>query len=286
MSNNLIPNSTQIPNIISDFIKPRIPEAECRCIDYICRRTFGFRKERDRISLSQFVDGIKDKSGKRFDYGAGLARASVVEGLRNLIGSGLVEVIKTKGGNYYQINLNLFLDKDAEKVADEAVQKVNRFRQKTKSELKNKPKQRKLLIVDKVVDKGVVQKVNRFSKRTGSSSATEPISVQLLNPQNKGNKEKQSNSFANNKNSGMIGDILKDRVKSIKPVNTQRWQELALEIIGKIPDAKDKKSSVFKCCRDNEQKAKIAFEDCKELDKLYVKYFFKVYNELCNLGGN
>ena len=146
---NLIPNSTQLPNILLDKVIPLIPEAEARCLLYICRRTFGFQKESDRISFSQFIGGIKDRSGKTLDYGSGLARASVYKGLMNLADAGAIMVRKTGKGNHYQINLHMAVDK-------------------------------------------VVQLVNQFSRRTKSGSASRPKSVQLLNPQNQGNKEKQS----------------------------------------------------------------------------------------------
>jgi len=122
---NLIPNSTQVPNVILDFVVCRIPEAEARCLLYICRRTFGFHKESDRISFSQFIDGIKTKDGKVLDHGAGLARASVAKGLKNLNLAGAIEIRETTKGNYYQINLQM----DIEKV----VQLVNQYSGHTKS---------------------------------------------------------------------------------------------------------------------------------------------------------
>ena len=108
---NLIPNSTQVPNVILDFVVCRIPEAEARCLLYICRRTFGFHKESDRISFSQFIDGIKTKDGKILDHGAGLARASVAKGLKNLSLAGAIEIKETTKGNYYQINLQMDIEK-------------------------------------------------------------------------------------------------------------------------------------------------------------------------------
>lgn len=146
--NILIPNSTQIPNIISDLIEPRISEGEMRCLNYICRRTYGFQKERDRISLSQFVDGIVSKDKKRLDYGTGLSRPSVVEALRNLLGANLIKVIPTSGGNYYEINLELFknkTNKEVEELSDEVVKKVNQLRKLTRSGKESKPKQVNLL---------------------------------------------------------------------------------------------------------------------------------------------
>ena len=66
----------------------------------------------------------------------------------------------------------------------------------------------------------------------------------------------------------------------IKKAPAYKWQDLALEILEGLPDENNKRSSIFKCCKDNPRFAKIAFEDCKELNKLHIKYFLKVYNEL------
>ncbi len=129
---NLIPNSTQIPNVILDLVIPRISEIEGRCLLYICRRTFGFHKESDRISFSQFMEGIKDRRGVQLDYGCGLARASVAKGLKKLVAAGAVAVRKTTKGNYYQINLHM----DVEKV----VHDVNQFTRRTESGSSRGPK--------------------------------------------------------------------------------------------------------------------------------------------------
>jgi len=113
---NLIPNSTQIPNVILDIILPRLPESEGKCLLYICRRTFGFHKDYDQISFSQFVDGITDRRGNILDYGTGLARSSVAEALKNLISSGMILVVQCRRGNYYQINLEIDVDKVVQKM--------------------------------------------------------------------------------------------------------------------------------------------------------------------------
>ena len=158
----LIPNSTQIPNIILDFLAPRLSEAEARCLVYISRRTYGFHKEEDRISLSQFVDGVKDKNKEVLDYGSGLSRPSVVEALKNLSRADLIIIKRDTKGNYYKINLDLFGDKG--------------WRGKTGQ---------------------VVKEVNRLRKLTYIGKAALPISVKLLNPQKKGNKgnKEEGSSF-------------------------------------------------------------------------------------------
>ncbi len=128
----LIPNSTQLPNIILDKVLPLIPESEARCLIYICRRTFGFHKEADRISFSQFMDGIKDRRGNVLDYGTGLSRQSVASGLKNLAKAEAVMVSKNRNGNVYKINLHMDVDK--------VVNLIDQSRELTKIGLKNRPK--------------------------------------------------------------------------------------------------------------------------------------------------
>ena len=52
------PNGTIVPDDVFDVLLPRLSEAELRVLLYIIRRTFGFKREADAISLSQLVDGI------------------------------------------------------------------------------------------------------------------------------------------------------------------------------------------------------------------------------------
>lgn len=141
MENKLIPNSTQIPNIVLDLILPELPEAEARCLLYICRRTFGFHKDEDRISFTQFENGITSKDGEILDLGTGLSRPSISEALGNLFKVGMITVRKSSKGNLYQINLNI----DSDKV----VKEVNQLRELTRSGKATKPKQVKLLNIQK-----------------------------------------------------------------------------------------------------------------------------------------
>ena len=132
MDKKLIPNSTQLPNIINDFLIPQLPEAETRIILYICRRTFGFHKEEDRIAFSQFMNGIRTIDGRLLDRGTGLARASVNIALKTLIKSEAVFVKRDTKGHFYQINLEMDIDK--------VVQEVNQFREQTKNGSTIRPK--------------------------------------------------------------------------------------------------------------------------------------------------
>jgi hypothetical protein len=157
-TNNFIPNSTQVPNVIIDYVIPRIGEAEARCLLYICRRTYGFHKQSDRISFSQFIDGISDKAGKVLDYGAGLARASVAKGLKNLCDAQAIAIKKTTKGNYYHINL----DMDVEKV----VQLLDQSTTHTKSGSPSRPKAVQLVNTQK---KGNKEKQSITQSKIASS---------------------------------------------------------------------------------------------------------------------
>ena len=80
------PTTTDTPNDLFDVILPRIDSlAELKCVLYVIRRTFGFDKRMDRISLSQFEDGIVTRTGKRLDFGTGLTRRSIINGLRKAV---------------------------------------------------------------------------------------------------------------------------------------------------------------------------------------------------------
>lgn len=79
------PNYTQVPDEFFDFLAPRLKEGELRVALYIIRRTFGFKKGSDDISLRQMVEGIRTKDGRALDYGTGLSKPAVVKAVRALV---------------------------------------------------------------------------------------------------------------------------------------------------------------------------------------------------------
>lgn len=81
---NLHPNSTQIPNVILDQWLPHLSGSELRVVLYVCRRTYGFGKLEDRISLKQMSEGIKRKDGSVLDQGAGLSKSAAAEACKSL----------------------------------------------------------------------------------------------------------------------------------------------------------------------------------------------------------
>ncbi len=78
------PTYTQTPDAVFDWIMPYLTGAELKVLLYIIRRTFGFKKEADAISIEQLCNGIVTRDGRRLDLGTGLKRATVLEALRSL----------------------------------------------------------------------------------------------------------------------------------------------------------------------------------------------------------
>nr|MDP9471051.1 replication protein [Chloroflexota bacterium] len=58
------PNFTQVPDELFDVLMPQLSDAELRVLLYIVRRTFGFKRDADAISLSQMVSGITTREGQ------------------------------------------------------------------------------------------------------------------------------------------------------------------------------------------------------------------------------
>lgn len=88
------PTYTQVPDEFFD-IAPGLLERHLKIMLYVMRRTFGFKKSADRISISQFLDGITTRDGRRLDRGCGLSKKPLLEGLKELETAGLLTVVRT-----------------------------------------------------------------------------------------------------------------------------------------------------------------------------------------------
>ena len=100
------PNYTQTPNEFFDELAPKLTEAELRVLIYVIRRTFGFHKKADAISLSQMTGGIKNNDGEVLDHGTGMSRSAIWRGAKGLVGKGILEVDREKNaGGEYETNI-------------------------------------------------------------------------------------------------------------------------------------------------------------------------------------
>jgi phage replication O-like protein O len=105
------PNTTQIPNEVFDALMPHLSGGELKVLLYICRRTFGFRKDSDSISLTQIAHGITTKAGRVLDQGTGLSKRHVINALKALEKRNIITVTRKvdktglNGVNTYSLNM-------------------------------------------------------------------------------------------------------------------------------------------------------------------------------------
>src|SRR3954464_3417901 len=88
------PHYTQVPDEVFDLLMPYLTEAELKVLLYIVRRTFGFKKDSDAISLTQLTEGITRKDGTHLDYGSGMSRPAVLRGIKGLEARGIIAVTR------------------------------------------------------------------------------------------------------------------------------------------------------------------------------------------------
>lgn len=80
----VLPTTTPVPDQLFDELLYRLAPAEMMVLLYIVRRTLGFKKQDDNISLKQMVEGIRTKDGRVLDRGTGLSKATVARALAGL----------------------------------------------------------------------------------------------------------------------------------------------------------------------------------------------------------
>lgn len=95
MSRILIPNSTQIPDVILDEWMPGLSGAELAVVLFVARKTFGWGKGFDRISLTQMQEGT------------GLARSTVARTCDELTSKGLLDTRPAQGRTPAAYRLNM-----------------------------------------------------------------------------------------------------------------------------------------------------------------------------------
>lgn len=141
------PNYTQVPNAVISMM-PHFTEAELKVILAITRKTVGWQKKRDRISLTQLEEMT------------GMARASITKAIKSETFSGLIKTYSTKKGNEYELIIS---SSDSELPNDQVVQNLNQTSSKselpassksehTKETITKETKQKKSIYDLKIVD--------------------------------------------------------------------------------------------------------------------------------------
>lgn len=90
------PHYTFFPDDLVDVLLPELSGAETKVLLYIIRRTFGFRKDADDISLSQIADGIRTRDGRQLDRGTGLSKSTVTIAVKSLVAKGCLLAIRNR----------------------------------------------------------------------------------------------------------------------------------------------------------------------------------------------
>ena len=100
------PTTTPTPDDLFDEWLSVLSFAELKVLLYIIRRTFGFKKDSDAISLRQITEGITTKDGRVLDRGTGLSRKATFQAVQSLEERGLLVVNRTVAGDgVNQINI-------------------------------------------------------------------------------------------------------------------------------------------------------------------------------------
>jgi len=84
------PRYTHVPDELFDELLAELSGSETKVLLYVIRRTFGFKRESDHISLSQMVSGITKKDGSILDKGTGLHKDSVATAIKSLVSKGIL----------------------------------------------------------------------------------------------------------------------------------------------------------------------------------------------------
>ena len=105
------PNYTQVPDELFDRQLPELSGAELKVLLYIMRRTFGFKKDSDNISLNQICRGITTRDGRVLDRGTGLSKSTAQLAIKGLLEKGVIlttkRVSKAKGNEATTFELNV-----------------------------------------------------------------------------------------------------------------------------------------------------------------------------------
>jgi Bacteriophage replication protein O len=105
------PRYTQVPDEVFDELMAHLSGAELKVLLYIIRRTFGFKKDSDDISLNQICNGIATREGEVIDRGTGLSLSTVQIALKGLLEKNCVITVrnrsKEKGDEPTTYSLNI-----------------------------------------------------------------------------------------------------------------------------------------------------------------------------------
>ncbi len=90
-------NFWRYPRVMDNYWH-QLSGSEQKILDYMLRRTWGFNKEFDEISLTQLEFGIKN-----LDKGTGLSRPTIIKAIKSLIKENFIMKSSGKKANNYKL---------------------------------------------------------------------------------------------------------------------------------------------------------------------------------------
>jgi Bacteriophage replication protein O len=84
------PTYTMVQDELFDELLPDLSGAELKVLLFVVRRTFGFKRDDDAISLAQMLRGITTREGRVLHRGVGLSKPTLLEALRSLRAKGVL----------------------------------------------------------------------------------------------------------------------------------------------------------------------------------------------------
>jgi hypothetical protein len=105
------PTYTIVPDELFDELLAQVTGSELKVLLYIIRRTFGFKRDCDNISIKQMVHGITKKDGSILDSGTGLSKPSITKAVKSLVDKNVIIATrrrsKEKGDESTTYTLNI-----------------------------------------------------------------------------------------------------------------------------------------------------------------------------------
>ena len=146
------PNYTQIPNIILDSMAS-FTHTEFKVAMLVCRHTFGWQRERKKMSFSYVQEGC------------GLSREAVNNAFITLLEKGILE--RTASGNSYEYQLNIVEIGSPNEPLSESVRQTDQFAKQTDNGSVNEP----------IASKSVRQTDTKKERGVNKRKETPPIEI-------------------------------------------------------------------------------------------------------------
>jgi hypothetical protein len=90
------PSYTMVPDELFDELLPELSGAELKVLLFVVRRTFGFKRDADAISLAQMLHGITTREGRVLHRGVGLSKPTLLGALRSLQEKGVLRAARRR----------------------------------------------------------------------------------------------------------------------------------------------------------------------------------------------